>query len=124
MRLALGKTKDELVAEAQAIRFEIEEGGITVGDMDIATDDRSKTMVLGALMAARSDPEEWHTVWQTADGGVPVGPQEIEMIASLVQAHINGVFIAYSAVVERILDDTLVSVSQVREYFDSLMDVF
>lgn len=124
MRLSLGKTKEELKAFAQSYRREIEDGGIDANGMYIATDDRSKTMVLGALVAARSSPQ-WGTVWQTADGaGIPIGLQEIEMISDLVQTHINAVFLVYSEVAGRIEDDTLVSVAQTRDYFDSLMESF
>jgi hypothetical protein len=122
MRLSLGKTKSELMAFAVNLRREFEDAGISVGDMAVASDDRSKTLIIGSLMAARGNPQ-WRTVWQTADGvSVEIGPPEIETISALLQAHVNGVFTAYSQVVERIQDDTLVSVSQIEEYFTSLLE--
>jgi hypothetical protein len=54
-------TKDELIAYAADVRWRKEVGGIVVAGVPVATDDRSKQMIIGARLAANSDPD-----WSTA----------------------------------------------------------
>lgn len=81
-----------LVAYAAAKRYTKEVGGINVGGANIATDDRSKLMIVGAATAAQLDPE-WTTNWKLADGSfVPVNAAQILAIAQAVSSHVSACF--------------------------------
>lgn len=91
-------TKDELTAYAIDQRWRKEVSGITVSGISIATDDRSKQMILGARLAADLDPN-WTTQWVAADGSVhPVDAAAIIAISDAVQAHVNACFVTYASI--------------------------
>src|SRR5690606_5920721 len=72
---------------AVAKRYAVEVGGIVVGGVPIATDDRSKQMIIGARIAADADPN-WTTQWVGGDGGIyPVNAAAMIAISDAVQAH-------------------------------------
>ena len=72
--------KPALIAHAADARWRREVGGILVGTVPVATDDRSKTMVLGARVAAAANPA-WETVWHGADGTAAVESFSIQGLA-------------------------------------------
>lgn len=87
-----------LLAYAANRRWQNEVGGTTVGSVPIATDDRSKTMVLGARVAAAADPG-WETVWHGADGQTyPLNAAAMIAISNAVEAHVNATFATFAAV--------------------------
>lgn len=91
-------TKDELTSHAAAVRWQKEIGGIVVGGVPIATDDRSKQMIIGARLAADADPN-WSTQWVSADGSVhTVNAATMIAISDAVQAHVNACFVIYADV--------------------------
>lgn len=91
-------SKAELVAYAADRRWRLEVGGITVGDVPVATDDRSKLMITGARVAAMVDPN-WSTVWHGADGQTyAVDAAAMLAISDAVQAHVNTGFATFAAV--------------------------
>lgn len=78
-------TQDELVAYASNARYAKEIGGIVVADVPVATDDRSKQMILGARVAADVDPDA--TQWVGADGIIyPITAAAMIMISNAVMA--------------------------------------
>lgn len=88
----------ELIAYAADRRWRRETGGIVIGGIPVATDDRSKIMVLGARIAARADPE-WTTVWHGADGGTyPLNAAAMLAISNAIEAHVNGTFATFAIV--------------------------
>lgn len=90
--------KEKLTAYAAAARWQKEIGGIVVGGAPIATDDRSKQMIIGARLAADADPA-WTTQWVGADGSVhPVNAAAMIAISDAVQAHVNACFVTYASV--------------------------
>lgn len=92
----------DLTAYAAGKRYAVETGGISVSGIPIATDDRSKTMILGAAMAAAKDPA-FTTHWVAADGTVhDVDATMVSAIADAVAAHVAASFAAYRDVVELI----------------------
>ena len=105
--------KAELASYARDRRWQAEIAGITVGGVAIATDDRSKTMILGARLAAQSDPG-WSTIWQGADGNAyPVNATAIIAISDAVQAHVSATFVALANVLTAIEAGTTATFAEV-----------
>lgn len=87
----------DLYAYAADKRWRIETGGITVGGVPVATDDRSKTMIMGARIKADADPN--YTVgWKTEAGFVTLNATQIVAISDAVLAHVDACFDAEAAV--------------------------
>lgn len=87
-----------LIAYAADLRWRQEVGGIVVGGVSVATDDRAKVMITGARLAASADPE-WSTVWHGADGATyPVDAAAMVAISDAVQSHVNSGFATFAAV--------------------------
>lgn len=102
--LAMDKSdpRARLAAYAREMRWRKEVGGIIVGGVPVATDDRSKMMIIGARVAAAVDPA-WQTVWQGADGNAyPVDAAAMLAISDAVHAHVNATFTTLSAVLSAI----------------------
>jgi hypothetical protein len=88
--------KPDLIGYAAQRRWEIEVGGIVLGGVPIATDDRSKTMILGARVAAAANPD-WETVWHGADGETyPLNAAQMIAISNAVEAHVNATFSTFA----------------------------
>jgi len=88
--------KVALVAYAADRRWQIETGGTDVGGVPIATDDRSKIMIMGARVAAADNPE-WQTVWHGADGQTyPLNAAAMIAISNAVEAHVNATFATFA----------------------------
>jgi hypothetical protein len=88
----------DLTSYARSKRWEIENGGITVAGIPVATDDRSKLMITGGRVAAEADPN-WMTVWDGADGeSYPIDAAAMIAISAAVQAHVNACFVAFATV--------------------------
>lgn len=91
-----------LVAYARELRWLKEIGGIIVEGVPIATDDRSKIMIVGARVAAQVDPA-WSTVWQGSDGkAYPVTGAAMVAISDAVHAHVNATFTVLATVLAAI----------------------
>jgi hypothetical protein len=87
-----------LVAYARDKRWQVEVGGIVVGGVPVATDDRSKVMIVGARLAAQADPA-WSTIWQGSDGqAYPVDAAAMLAISDGVRAHVNASFATLASV--------------------------
>ena len=97
-----------LIQRAAAKRYEKEVSGIAVGGLTVATDDRSKMMIIGARMAAVADPA-WTTAWAAGTQFVTVDAPTIIAISNSVQAHVNACFSAYKAAVEGINSGAIVT---------------
>lgn len=95
---AAATLKVQLKAYAADLRWRREIGGILVAGLPVATDDRSKMMILGARVAAAANPD-WVTVWHGADGGsYPINAAAMVAISDAVQAHVNQWFATFSIV--------------------------
>lgn len=90
--------KAGLISYASSARWQREVGGIVVAGVPVATDDRSKTMIIGARVAAMADPA-WSTIWRGADGDTyPVDAAAMVAISDAVQAHVNAGFATFATV--------------------------
>lgn len=94
-------------------RWRVETGGITVGGVTVATDDRSKTMIMGARIKADVDPG-YVVGWKGADGGfVELSAPQIIAISDAVLAHVDACFAAEAAVSAAIADGAVTTTQQV-----------
>lgn len=110
-------TKIELAAYASNKRYEKEVGGITVGDVPIATDDRSKQMILGARVAADANPE-FSTPWVGADESVTmVDATTMIAISNAVLLHVATCFGIYALVKAGIDADEVTTTEQIDAAF-------
>lgn len=87
------------IAYAAQKRWEKEVGGMEVGGISIATDDRSKLMIAGARIKAESDPD-FTTSWVGAHGSIhTVNAAQVIAISDAVLAHVAGCFEIYAEVI-------------------------
>ena len=106
-----------LIAYAADKRWQKETGGITVAGVSVATDDRSKQMIIGARLAANSDPN-WTTQWVGADGAIyPINAAAIIAISDTVQAHVNACFTTYALVKADIDSGTITTTAEIDAAF-------
>jgi hypothetical protein len=77
-------------------RWEVEQEGITSrAGVPLKTDDRSKSMIIGAGLAATVD-ENFVTTWVGADGGFyPLTNAQLREQVGDLQAHIDACFAAF-----------------------------
>jgi len=82
----------DLAAYVAQRRWEIETGGITVAGASVATDDRSKLMLLGKRTKAKEDPSG-STRWKGQDGKfIDLPHSAIIATADAVEAHVQACF--------------------------------
>lgn len=109
--------KATLLAYAADIRWRREVGGITVAGVPVATDDRAKMMIVGARVAASSDPA-WSTVWHGADGATyPVNVAAMIAISDAVQAHVNDGFATFATLKAAIESGTILTTAEIDAAF-------
>lgn len=109
----------DLKAYAATARYTKECGGLTINGHVIATDDRSKSLIAGALLAAQRNPA-WTAVWQEADGAYNVDATSIAAMFDAVQAHVNACFTKYAEVVSAIDAGTMTTNAMIDEAFASV----
>lgn len=82
----------ERKSAATALRWEKETGGILIGGVPVATDDRSKTLILGKRAQAQSNPTMSFR-WKAASGDwVDLTGAQIIAIADAVGDHVQACF--------------------------------
>lgn len=120
--IAAGGTPDpvapiDLPAYAAKARYEKEIAGTLVAGIPIATDDRSKQMLLGARVAADADPE-FSTQWVGADGSVyPLTGSQVIGISNAVLMHVAGCFSIYANVKAAIDAGTVTTTAEIDAAF-------
>jgi hypothetical protein len=107
----------KLVAYAADARWRKEVGGITVAGVPVATDDRSKQMIIGARIAADADAD-WASQWVGADGVIyPIDATAIVVISNAVQAHVNACFATFASVKTEIDAGTITTTDEIDAAF-------
>ncbi|ABE64059.1 hypothetical protein Nham_3327 [Nitrobacter hamburgensis X14] len=107
----------DLVAYAADQRWRKETRGIEIAGVPVATDDRSKQMIIGARLAANYDPD-WSTQWVGADGSIyPIDATAIVAISDTVQAHVNDCFTTYAVVKADIDAGTITTTAEIDAAF-------
>lgn len=105
---------------AAAKRYAVETGGITVNGMAVATDDRSKQMLMGARIAADADAS-FTTSWVGADGAVvPLTAAQIIALSNAVLAHVNACFATFASVKAGINAGTFTTISAIDAAFAAI----
>lgn len=98
-------------------RWRREVGGIAVAGVPVATDDRSKQMIIGARVAADADAD-WTTQWVGADGNIyPIDAAAIVAISDAVQAHVNACFATFANVKAEIDAGTITTRTEIDAAF-------
>lgn len=106
-----------LVAYAASIRHSKEVGGITVNGIPIATDDRSKQMILGARVAAGAD-SEFTTPWIGVGGAITtLNADQVIAMSNAVLDHVQSCFTLFASVVSGIAGGDITTRSQIDEVF-------
>lgn len=102
---------------AAAKRWEKEVGGIDINGLTVATDDRSKTMISGARVAAQNDPE-FSTQWKSADGTfVTIDAAAVIAISDAMLAHVSSCFAIEAQVLVEIAGGTISTFAQIDAAF-------
>lgn len=87
----------DLTSYAANARWAREVGGISVNGVPVATDDRSKQMIMGARIAAQTDPS-FATPWVGADGTVvTLTAPQIIAISNAVLLHVQACFATFAS---------------------------
>lgn len=112
-------TKDQLLAHLAAHRWAVETGGIQLNGMTVATDDRSKTMIMGARIAAMADPNHIAN-WKMPDGSwAPLDAETITAISNAVLNHVNICFEREAGVAALIEAGDITGLEGVEAAFDA-----
>lgn len=95
-------TPADLIGYAALQRWTRETGGITVSGLPIATDDRSKTLIIGARIQAGAD-STYVAKWVATDGSIHDLPASaIIAVSNAVAAHVSACFAAFKDVADAI----------------------
>lgn len=105
-------TVSELLAAAADKRWRVETGGIEVAGVPIDTSDRSKMLIMGARLAADSDPA-FTTTFAAIDGTHTLSAAEIIAISDAVLAHVAACFAAYGVVEAAVRAGLITTIEQV-----------
>lgn len=115
----IGNASTALSAYARDLRWRKEIGGIIVAGVPVATDDRSKIMIVGARVAAQADPA-WQTVWQGADGNAyPINASALIAISDAVHEHVNSTFRTLATVLEAVATEAITTEDEVDQAFNN-----
>lgn len=102
---------------AAAKRWEKEVGGIEINGLTVATDDRSKTMISGARVAAMAN-SDFTTAWKGSGGVfVPLDASAVVAISDAVLAHVSNCFAIEAQVLADIESGAITTVEQIDAAF-------
>src|SRR5690606_23922316 len=80
-------------------------GGMTFGGMTIPTDDRAKTLIMGARTAAVEQGDGYSDEWKIAPGVyVPLDAAAAIALGDALLAHIRACFAREKALIQAVLD--------------------
>lgn len=107
----------DLYAHAAEARWRYEVGGIKMGLMTIATDDRSKTLIMGARMAADLDPA-FTTAFKTSSGDfITVDAPTVILLSNMLLNHVAIAFAKEAQVTTAIKDGTITTTDEIDAAF-------
>ena len=111
------RTRRRLVDHAKLRRWQRETGGITWQGLPLATDDRSKTLLAGARIAAQANPD-FETTWYGADGaGVVLTAALVIAASDAVLAHVDACFTLYGQALAGINGGQITTTAQIDALF-------
>lgn len=110
----------DLAAYAKAARDRHENGGITVGGVPVATDDRSKTLLTGARLRVEKDAT-LVTSFAAADGHVyPLTAAMILAVSDAIGAFVAELFEAYASIMGEITAGSIKTTDEIDARFGAL----
>lgn len=109
-------TEAELKEGLAAYRYEIEVGGLDMGNITIQTDRASRADLLGARTKASED-SGYTVTWKTDAGFATLTAPQIIGIADAVHDHIQKCYAAEATVSAGIEDDTYTTLTEVQNAF-------
>ena len=109
----LDQLKQQKKSEIAAKRWEYEHAGVEVGGKRFASDERTRTVLIGARIMAKENAA-YSTDWKFADGFAALGALELIAAADAVGAHVRSCFAAEKAHVAAI--DALTNPQAVIDY--------
>lgn len=113
----LAKPAPDLIAHTAQKRWEKEVGGTIVGGMAIHTDDRSKSLIMGARMVAEADLD-FTTDWKAADGSfVTIDAATIVAVSNAVLAHVASCFAIEAQVIAAIGNGAITTTGEIDAAF-------
>ena len=117
-------TKADLDAHVAAARWAKEVAGITVGEVHVETDDRSKLMIIGARKAAEADPQ-FMTQWKVSTGiFVTLDAATIVAVSDAVAAHVAVCFAKEAEVSAQIAAGTVATFAQIEAAFAAVATAY
>lgn len=106
----------DLTSYAADKRWRVETGGISVGGVPVATDDRSNVTIRGARIKADAEPA-YVVGWKGAKGSfVALTAPQIIAISNAVLAHVDACFAVEAAVVAAITAGDITTTQQIDEW--------
>lgn len=106
-------TEADLIAYAAARRWLVETDGIVVDGIPVATDDRSKLLVLGAARLAYASAS-FTTPFKAADGSLhTLTAAQVIAISDAGSAHVQATFETFAAVAAQIGAGTLTTFAEI-----------
>ncbi len=105
--------KGRLIAWAANRRWELETAGAPFRGHRVATDDRSKILMMGSVMASQMTPG-WSTKWQFLDGGsLVLNGADVAAMSLGAQAYVNGLFDLFGTIKDAILAGTITTTDEI-----------
>lgn len=105
--------EEGLIAYAADARWRAETGGFDLAGMHVASDDRSKTMIIGARVKADKDAS-FTTRWKGPDGAFStIDAPTIILISDGMLQHVADCFAAEDEVVTEIVAGSVTTTEQV-----------
>ena len=106
----------DLKAYTAERRWQKEVGGVTVSGIRLETDDRSKTMLIGARLSAMVDPAITRQ-WKTENGFVTLDAPTIIALSDVVTNHVQACFDLEASVLAQIAAGTITTTAQIDTAF-------
>ena len=112
--ISLQEAKNQKISELSSKRYSVEIGGFDFNGHIISTDDRSKTLLMGAMIEAMNKPETFPINWKTSNGFVALNAVQIIAISNAVRSFVQSCFDNEKTHTDNIL--ALTSVQAVKDY--------
>lgn len=87
-------------------RWQAETGGMTLNGLVVATDDRAKLLLSGAVYKANHDPA-YLMNWKTDNGFIQIPADQILVIASAMADHVQACFDREAELVQALADGVI-----------------
>lgn len=116
---AKAPSADMLIGYAKAKRYALETGGITVFGVPFSSDDRSKTLILGAQLLCQQDPNHSEDWWAADGTSHHVDATMISTIAQAIAAHVSRCFKIFGTVSAGVIAGSIKTYAEIDQAFDA-----